>query len=257
MKKILLILLLTIFFVPKVNAAIAIDDPLQCFDIASPSSTKNIFKSSWSKDCGYSNKIFLDYAGDVDTRNPYYCIDDFIEVEPDTTYTLTHFDVDTFQPIRSAEYNRVYIFDDNFNELHQIQDWYFPPYNFTTPSNGKYLLYCTYGSKGNAGVGSNRREFQLEKGKITNTSELTYVAYEEYVEPEPEPELPPVEPEDPVVPVPADTTLDTFYSIYLDKLSTATTYATENKFLLGFIGIILSFIILELVLKLFRNGGYH
>ena len=243
MKKILLILLLTIFFIPNVNAVESdyfIDDPLQCFGIAPPSSTKNIFKNEWNKNCGYVNNHFFDYTGYTGSQ-VYYCIDNFIEVESDSVYTFTNFDVDTFLPRNSYRYDYIYIFDENFKQVWDTQNWYVPPYNLTIPSNGKYLLYCAYKFKAiNYPV-----HIQLEKGEITTQEELSYVPYEEYVAP-PEP-----------TPIPADTTLDTFYSIYLDKLSTATTYATENKFLLGMIGVILSFIILELVLNLFRNGGYR
>ena len=242
MKKILLILLLTIFLIPNVNAAESDyyidDDPLQCFGIASPSSTKNIFKNEWNKNCGYVNNHFFDYTGYTSSEK-YYCIDNFIEVESDSVYTFTYFDVDTFLPRYSYKYNYLYIFDENFKQVWWKQDWYTPPYNLTIPSNGKYLLHCNYQGR------MSYAPIQLEKGEITTKEELSYVPYEEYVAP-PEP-----------MPLPADTTLDTFYSIYLDKLSTATTYATENKFLLGMIGVILSFIILELVLNLFRNGGYR
>ena len=58
---------------------------------------------------------------------------------------------------------------------------------------------------------------------------------------------------DPVVP---DSTLDTFYSIYLDKLGMLSNYAIENKFLFSSICIILLFIILEIILYLFKRGGY-
>lgn len=242
MKKILLILLLTIFFIPNVNAAesdyFIDDDPLQCFGVASPSSNKNILNFEWSKECGYVNYHFRDYTGAPGTEK-YYCIDNFIEVEPDTTYTLSHYD-NNFSPIKAPTAHYMYFFDKDFKQLDSYGREYFQsPKNLTTKSDAKYFLYCTYRAKEPNNI------VQLEKGEITTKEELSYVPYEEYVAP-PEP-----------MPLPADTTLDTFYSIYLDKLSTATTYAIENKFLLGMIGVILSFIILELVLNLFRNGGYR
>ena len=242
MKKILLILLLTIFLIPNVNAAESDyyidDDPLQCFGIASPSSNKNILNFEWSKECGYVNYHFRDYTGAPGTEK-YYCIDNFIEVEPNTIYTLSHYD-NNFSPIKSPTSHYMYFFDKDFKQVdYYNRASYSSPKNLTTKSDAKYFLYCTYYVK----VPNNI--VQLEKGQITIKEELSYVPYEEYVAPS--------EP----TPLPADTTLDTFYSIYLDKLSTATTYAIENKFLLGMIGVILSFIILELVLNLFRNGGYR
>ena len=237
MKKILLILLLTIFFMPNVNALTELSDPLQCFGVSSPSSTKNILNFEWNEYCGYVNNRFYDYSDS--TSGGYYCIDNFIEVEPDTTYTLSHYD-NNFSPITSPTAHFMYFFDKDFKQLDSYGRNYFQsPKNLITKSDAKYFLYCTYNVKASYNI------VQLEKGEITTKEELSYVPYEEYVAP-PEP-----------MPLPADTTLDTFYSIYLDKLSTATTYATENKFLLGMIGVILSFIILELVLNLFRNGGYR
>lgn len=241
MKKILLILLLTIFFIPNVNAAesdyFIDDDPLQCFGVSSPSSTKNILNFEWNKNCGYSNDHFFDYTDSNLTK--YYCIDNFIEVEPDTTYTISYYD-DNFSPINTPTAHYMYFFDKDFKKVEYYKRDYYPsPKNITTKSDAKYFLYCTYNVKKPNNI------VQLEKGEITTQEELSYVSYEEYVAP-PEP-----------TPLPADSTLDTFYSIYLDKLSTITTYATENKFLLGMIGVILSFIILELVLNLFRNGGYR
>lgn len=55
----------------------------------------------------------------------------------------------------------------------------------------------------------------------------------------------------------ADTTLDNFYTLFLDKISTLSKFATENKFILGAIGIVLLIVTLEIVLNLFRKGGYH
>ena len=61
-------------------------------------------------------------------------------------------------------------------------------------------------------------------------------------EPDPEPD-PPV----------ADATLDNFYSIYLSKLSSLATFATENKIFFSALGILLSFAIFELFFMLFRG----
>lgn len=54
--------------------------------------------------------------------------------------------------------------------------------------------------------------------------------------------------DEPVVP---DSTLDNFYSIYLDKLKLLSDYVLENKFFFSAIGIILLFIVLEFILHLF------
>ncbi|MDD5826607.1 MAG: hypothetical protein PUD25_02435 [Bacilli bacterium] len=61
-------------------------------------------------------------------------------------------------------------------------------------------------------------------------------------EPDPEPDTPV-----------ADATLDNFYSIYLSKLSSLATFATENKIFFSALGLLLSFAIFELFFMLFRG----
>ena len=64
--------------------------------------------------------------------------------------------------------------------------------------------------------------------------------------------IPKTEPDTPDPPV-ADATLDGFYSIYLSKLSSLATFATENKIFFSALGILLSFAIFELFFMLFRG----
>ncbi len=64
--------------------------------------------------------------------------------------------------------------------------------------------------------------------------------------------IPKTEPDTPDQPV-ADATLDGFYSIYLSKLSSLATFATENKIFFSALGILLSFTIFELFFMLFRG----
>ena len=64
--------------------------------------------------------------------------------------------------------------------------------------------------------------------------------------------IPKTEPDTPDQPV-ADATLDGFYSIYLSKLSSLATFATENKIFFSALGILLSFAIFELFFMLFRG----
>lgn len=61
--------------------------------------------------------------------------------------------------------------------------------------------------------------------------------------------IPKTEPDSPV----ADATLDNFYSIYLSKLSSLATFATENKIFFSALGLFLSFAIFELFFMLFRG----
>ena len=71
-----------------------------------------------------------------------------------------------------------------------------------------------------------------------------------------DPEVPPVEEPDNTEPIIPDSTLTDFYSLYLSKLTLLSQYSLENKYLLSAIGIMLVFIVLELVLFLFNRGGY-
>ena len=64
--------------------------------------------------------------------------------------------------------------------------------------------------------------------------------------------IPKTEPDTPNPPV-IDATLDNFYSIYLSKLSSLATFATENKIFFSALGILLSFVIFELFFMLFRG----
>jgi hypothetical protein len=48
-----------------------------------------------------------------------------------------------------------------------------------------------------------------------------------------------------------------FYTLFLDKLKFISNYATNNYLFLAFLGVILSFIVLELFLNLYRGGGYR
>ena len=64
--------------------------------------------------------------------------------------------------------------------------------------------------------------------------------------------IPKTEPDTPDSPV-ADATLDGFYSVYLTKLSSLATFATENKIFFSALGILLSFAIFELFFMLFRG----
>lgn len=244
MRKIVFVLslMLMTFSVPTVNALTTISNPLDCFSIAPESSTKNMYLSDWGtneKACGYANEKFYQYSSD--SGNQYYCNNNFIEVEPNTTYTLTHFN-NSFSPVQSSAYNNIYLFDENFNQVLKTQNWFAPPYNFTTVANSKYFLYCTYSWFSSIPT----QKIQLEKGSI-GKEDLAYVEYEE------KQELPP----DDDIPIVADTTLDGFYSIYVSKLKELSDYVIENKFLLGTFGVILSFIVLEIILNLFRKGGYR
>ena len=82
-------------------------------------------------------------------------------------------------------------------------------------------------------------------------SETEYIAYEE-CNTSPEPEVPEDEPT-----ITPDSTLDNFYSIFLDKLKALSNFSLENKFVLSAISIVLALICLEFIIYLFKGGRWR
>lgn len=152
-------------------------------------------------------------------------LDYHIPVDASTTYTLFIEDGTTINSITQI------IGDGNLLINHTTTS---PSLTFTTLWNSTYIRIATNAYSSDF-LSSAR--FWLVKGDsvCTPTTE---------------------EPSEPVIPG-GDSTLDDFYSIYLDKLSLLANYAKENKFVLSFVGIILLFVVLEIILFLFNRGGYR
>ena len=250
MKKILLFI--TIFFISSIGVYAEefkeIKDPLQCFNIAPQSSTKNLFKKDWGsteKACIYASNSFYSYTELNPSSKNYYCNTNFIEVKPNTNYTFTLFN-SSLTPIQSFNNDYIYLFDENFSKVLNKQSFFSPPYNFTTTETSKYFLFCSYTTYSVVNKNYATSNFQLEESKITSSSDLSFV---EYLESSGN-----TEEDDPVI-IP-DATLDNFYTIYIEKLSSISNFATENKFVLSAIVIILVLVCLELFLYLCK-GGRH
>lgn len=228
-KYLFLIMLATFMSVSSVNAV-----EISC------STSKNLLKPANFIDGLYKP---FDYSP-VDVGYYHVSYGSLIPVEPSTTYTYLHDFTTSTSPRRVA----IVYYDENYQYLSYINEKTTSSsfkYSFTTLSNSYYITLHLYSANLDT---LNSNQYQLSKG----SSITEFVDYEECVIEEPEPDIPE---EDPVV-IP-DTTLNDFYSIYLDKLKLLFNYAQENKFLLSFIGIILLFVILEIILILFRKGGYH
>lgn len=58
-------------------------------------------------------------------------------------------------------------------------------------------------------------------------------------------------------PIIADTTLNSFYTLYLNKIKSLADYSLENKYVLSAIAIIITFTIIGLFIYFFKKGGYQ
>lgn len=221
LKYLFLIMLATFMSVTSVNAEELPTVPIEGMGFAN-SINKNLLKPGWGIAAYYNGFMPL-------SEMPGYpVLDNFIPVLGNTTYYY------------SSNFNSFCTFIELNSSLafvNRFQKW--PNFSFTTTSNTRYINFScsTYVSD----ISSSNNWFQLEEGN----AKTDYIPYEEKtLEPEP----------DPIIP---DATLDSFYSIYTSKLKQFTEYALENKYVLGALGIILLFIVLEIVLNLFRKGGYR
>lgn len=221
MKKVLFALLICLFIIPSVNAEELPTVPIEGMGFAN-STNKNLLKPGWGIAAYYNGFMPLS------EMSGYPALDNFIPVSGNTTYYY------------SSNFNSFCTFIELNSSLafvNRFQKW--PNFSFTTTSNTRYINFScsTYVSD----ISSSNNWFQLEEGN----AKTDYIPYEEkLLEPEPEP----IEP---------DTTLDSFYSMYLEKLTSLSTFAVENKFVLSAITIILVLVCLETFLYLFRKGGYR
>lgn len=227
MKKYLLTLLtLLVILAPSVKAE---ENVISC------SNSKNLFKRSFIKG-GYKNLSDTVPTFD-DSDNLFATNPNFIKVIPNETYTYS----------MSVSVAQTYLlqFDENFGYVgYDIESR--NPSNFSYKINSKtaylkisvrsYTLDKYFWPVYN----DSTAWFQLEN----SDSKTEFVAFEEC-------NTTPDEPEKPV----ADATLDSFYSIYLDKLGMLVDYTSQNKIILSFIGIILLFVCLEIFLQLFFING--
>lgn len=224
MKKIIFSLLLTLIFfhIPNVNAE-------ECV---------NLFTNEEPTFYGAEYQYYWDYRENGKQFSPVY------EVGETYTFWINDGTLPFSDYLNENVKMSYFSFGNGFASL---DDFTLTFFTFTaTKSTGRLFIYAN----GTASItltyqplNENFNEFWLVKG----TEVCTPV-----VEPE-EPEVP-IEPDEPII---ADTTLDEFYSLYVSKLQFLFQYAVENKFILGFIAIILLFIVLEIVLSLFRKSGYR
>jgi len=158
-----------------------------------------------------------------------------IPVSPSTDYSYHHDSTasgSTPYRIAIAYYDSSYNYLSSTNERSNYSTF---KYTFTTLDNAYYITLHLYHAKLDT---LNTVSYQLEQGSAITD----FVEYEEcIIEPEPEPIIP-------------DSTLDTFYALFVDKLKLLSKFSVENKFILSAITIIIVLVCLELFLHLIKGG---
>lgn len=227
MKKVLFVLLICLFMIPSVNAA-EIDSCYNNYLInitwGNYYSRYDVNSDSWQI-TSYSNEGYVE------------SLQYLFPAKPNTTYYIKFFTGKTFSSSTNY-FSYFYFYDSDKKYLSSSSSLYGSTLNdqfyFTTPSNPDFSYVS----------------FDLPQ--VNRTILGTTIAFADFnlstcpivEEPEPEPIMP-------------DSTLDSFYLVYTSKLKEFTDYALENKYILGVLGIILLFIVLEIILNLFRKGGYR
>lgn len=233
MKKILLFLLLSIFLIPNVNAEV--DD---CYD----NYLIDITSDSWVYGVAYYNVSSSSWKLKNSTFN-FASLKYLFEVEAGKTYYFKFFDITTSSDFKAG--TPIYYYDSEFNYFtdHSFERSYDRTINQLIITIPETLDNISYISLNIYVYGTN---FDLLK-----SSPIAFADFDLST-------CPIIEDsgdnEESIIP---DTTLDSFYTLYIDKMKNLASYALENKFLLGAIGIILLFAILELILYLFNKGGYR
>lgn len=148
----------------------------------------------------------------------------YISVEPNTTYYFS-------APDSGASRLIIAFLDSDFNQLTYTSKK-MTSISAVSPENASYaILYHYYGT--------------------LNGTSYYFSATNEYVDYVETACTVTEEPEEPIIP---DTTLDSFYSIYVEKLTLLSNYALENRFVLSAITIILVLVCLELFIYLIKGG---
>lgn len=198
MKKVLLIFILTLFFVPNVRAD-------EC----------NLLASYSSDDYHFVEGAFGNYYLYKKDNSSYARL----AFNKDFYYTVYFDNADTIN-LSDYEFN----FSGNNNLYFTKSNYY---YQFTSSSNYNAQIFT-------------KSILNDWNNLFIYSSNIDILC------------LPTESSEEPIIP---DTTLDDFYSIYTSKLTLLSNYVVENKFLFSWIGIILLFCILEIILKLLNLKG--
>lgn len=219
MKKLILILVLSIFLVPQVNA--------ECINLVDYNSAYWFHRNNSPNYRLRLNNTLTDYH---------------VPLTEGSTYTL-YFN-DGTRPFSDYLFNLDAITKFQLSNYHYLKKDYLVSnnsYTFTfKPSSGKNYFYFQFAYSediGSSPINELLTDIWLVEGDSICTTTID-------PNPEPEPEIPP------------DNTLDSFYALYITKLSDFSNYALENKYILGTLVIIILFIVLELIFKLFNKGGY-
>ena len=225
MKKYLLTLLaLFVILAPNVHAE---ENVISC------SNSKNLFDGNFIRG-GYHN-LSENVPTFDDSDNLFATSSNFIKVNPNETYF--------FSMSVSAAQTYFLFFNENFEYIgYEIEARTPSNFSYKMPLKTDYLKISvrSYVLDKNFWPAYNDSTawFQLEN----SDSKTDFVAFEKC-------NTSPDEPDQPV----ADATIDSFYSIYLDKLGMLANFATENKIFFSAIGILLSFVVFEVFFMLFRG----
>lgn len=220
MKKILLALTLLILFIPAVNAE-ELTMPLEGMGIAD-SCSKNLIKADFGK--FEHNGSYWGIVDSTSTSKHYFINAYFSKIKSNTTYYFSS---------NNKLYYTFVEYDENLNQVNSFSKW--NNNSFTTTENTQYINFIAYTTYSD--ITNETWYYQLELG----TTGTDYVEYEDCIIN--------IEPT-----VSADTSLDTFYSIYLNKLVLLANFSTENKFVLSALVIILVFTLTGLFIHLFKGG---
>lgn len=187
------------------------------------SKTNNIFNEVWNK--GYrANYRTVGQPLEITTRN-YSAISDYIKVDENTNYILT-------SDYNTNFYNTMFfLVDENMNYLRTIQITNIQSFMFNTGTNTKYILFYMFYRQD---FNTEDYYMQIEKGE----SATTYVKWKDCSSIDPEP------------PAPGNNVYSSFLTLYVDKITYLAEGFTTNPYLIAMIGIIFSWVVLEITLKI-------
>lgn len=233
MKKYFFLLLLPFIFFNNVYAD---DEPVYyCSSSANKIITGNFIS-------GYHNPF------GTSKPSAFYCSYSYngvVEVQENTSYSFKFMSsVSSSSPQRVSfmyyDSNKEYL---SFTSPRVSNDTNFFT-NIITPSNTKYIYFCLYNVWSSS---VNTSTSVLYEGSEYNTNNSITSPIIEYQQ------CPADNPVDP-----SDNVYSDFISLYLNRITYLANGFTTNPYLLAMIGIIFSFIVLEIFLRIFHlRGGYR
>uniref|UniRef100_A0AAU8B5P7 Uncharacterized protein n=1 Tax=Dulem virus 59 TaxID=3145770 RepID=A0AAU8B5P7_9VIRU len=207
------------------------------------------------------NECFNDFlVGNVSFKNNsnyWKYLNPRIPVKSNTTYYLRFFINEDFTSPEGPRFSSSPIgYDSEGKSLgfDSIKDYSWDSnlhiFTFTTSSkeNVSSLLFQVYTYKTNYTILEN--SYFIISDDIKNVTSCSVVEKPDK----------PIDPSNPDIATPQETDqskiFSNFYTLFLDRLKFISNYATKNYLFLGFIAVIISFVLLNIFLFLFNRGGY-